>query len=107
MKTNATELRWTDPTHFEDGTPFGASDFKAYELGTTASQGAEPQPVLTLPTALGVGYSPIPDIVKATKGTSYLALRTLDNYGQMSDWSNAVEVRFTGRPLAPSAFSVS
>jgi hypothetical protein len=105
MATNPQTLHWTDPTTFEDGSPFGASDFRAYELGTAAQETGTPVPVLVLPTNLGVGQSPIPDAVRSTRGLSYLFLRTLDNYGQNSAWSNAVEVRFTGRPLAPSGLS--
>ena len=103
--TNPLELLWTDPTTFEDGSPFGASDFKAYELGSSTQASGPPVPVLVLPTNLGVGKSPIPDSVKAVKGTSYLYLRTLDNYGQISAWTNPLEVRFTGRPLAPSGLA--
>ena len=104
---NPKELLWTDPTTFEDGSPFGAADFRGYELGTSTAPGAEPVPVLVLPVNLGVGRSPIPDVVKERKGLSYLYLRTLDNYDQMSIWTNPVEVRFTGRPLAPSGFSAA
>lgn len=103
---NPTKLLWTDPTTFEDGSPFGASDFKAYELGASPTAGTQPTAaLLALPTKLGVGQSPIPDAVKNTKGKQYLSLRTLDNYGQTSDWSNQVEVVFTGRPFAPSSVS--
>ena len=101
---NPTSISWTDPTQFEDGSPFGASDFKAYELGV--DEGSGPVPLLALPTALGVGTSPIPDEARSVKGRDLLIhLRTLDNYGQISEWSNGVTVRFTGRPLAPASLS--
>ena len=103
---NPQNIRWTDPTTFEDGSPFDASDFRAYELGVDKGDGVGPVALLSLPVSLGVGVSPIPDEAKATKGRDLLIhLRTLDNYGQTSEWSNGASVRFTGRPFAPSSLS--
>lgn len=104
---NPTTLRWQDPTTFEDGSPFEPADFLAYELGVDNNDGSGPQALLSLPVALGVGVSPIPDAAKEVRGRDFLLhLRTLDNYGQVSDWSMpGVEVRFTGRPLAPASLS--
>jgi len=95
-------MLWADPTQFTDGSPFTAADFKAYELGVGDGTGTV-TPVLALPVAFGVGESPIPtQVAESTGVVQWLHLRTLDNYGQMSDWSNGIDVRFTSAPFPPS-----
>jgi hypothetical protein len=108
-KRNPQNILWKDPTTYTDGSAFGASDFKAYELGASTSASTPPtSALLSLPVTLGVGKSPIPDAVKDIRGVQFLHLRTLDNYGQFSEWSSpGVEVQFTGRPLAPSSVDCS
>lgn len=103
---NPQTISWNDPTQFEDGSPFEAPDFKAYELGSDPNSGSI-TPLLSLPVAFGVGSSPIPDEVRSTRGRQWIYLRTLDNYGQVSEWSNGVEVHFTGRPFPPSSVNCS
>lgn len=102
---NPTVLRWTDPTTRTDGSPFGAADFVAYELGSSPD-GSNVTALLSLPTAFGVGQSPIPSAVSDVRNTiSFLHLRTVAVGGQVSDWTPGVEVLFAARPLAPTAFS--
>jgi hypothetical protein len=109
LKKNPQNILWKDPTTYTDGSTFTLADFKAYELGASASASTPPtSALLSLPVSLGVGKSPIPDTVKDIRGVQYLYLRTLDNYGQTSVWSSpGVEVQFTGRPLAPSSVDCS
>lgn len=107
---NPSQLRWTDPTTRTDGSGFGASDFRAYELGI--SPAGDPTGTVTallaLPTAFGVGQSPIPNLVADNRNTpQWLHLRTIDNNNLMSAWSNGVEVLFASPPLAPAAFSAA
>lgn len=106
---NPTTLRWTDPTARVDGTPFGASDFRAYELGVSSDGNAlNPTPLLVLPTAFGVGQSPIPTAVSDNRHVvQWLHLRTLDNLNQVSVWTNGLEVLFSSPPLAPAGFSAA
>ena len=102
MKVNPTRILWADPTQFTDGSAFGASDFKAYELGIGDGSG-NVSALLALPVAFGVGESPIPTAVSDVTGAvQWIHMRTLDNYGRMSDWSNGVDVRFTSAPFPPS-----
>jgi hypothetical protein len=102
---NPKEILWTDTNRYEDGSEFTASDFKAYELGFNNQPVAPAEPVVVMPTAFGVGRAPMPDAVKESRGIGYLYLRVRDNADQVSDWAGPVEVRFTGRPLAPTGFS--
>lgn len=104
---NPKQISWADPTTYEDGSAFLATDFKAYELGHSTTKTAPANALLALPVAFGVGKSPIPDQVKGTLGISYIFLRTIDQAGQISDWSLPVEVQFTGRPLAPKSVITS
>lgn len=105
---NPSTLRWTDPTARADGSAFGASDFRAYELGVSPDgTPGNSVALLTLPTAFGVGQSPIPTAVADSRNTpQWLHLRTIDNNSLMSVWSNGVEVLFSSPPLAPAGFSV-
>jgi len=106
---NPTRITWVDPTQYEDGTPFTAPDFVAYELGRSSSPTVDPTEVLlVLPVALGVGQSPIPDAVRATRGLQYIFLRTRDVDDEVSVWSSpGAEVQFTRRPLAPTSVDSS
>lgn len=106
---NPTTMRWTDPTARADGSAFGASDFRAYELGSSADGNpASPAALLTLPTAFGVGQSPIPTAVSDARHIiQWLHLRTIDNLGQISVWSPGVEVLFSSPPLAPAGLSAA
>jgi hypothetical protein len=104
---NPKQISWKDPVAYEDGSAFTATDFRAYELGHSKSTTPPANALLALPVAFGVGTSPIPDQVKQTLGTSFLFLRTVDYTGQTSVWTAPVEVRFTGRPLAPDSVTVS
>jgi len=105
---NPREMSWADPTAREDGTAFGAPDFKAYELGSAAASTGPFTALLALPVQFGVGKSPIPDAVREITGrTQWLALRVVDRNNLASDWSAPVEVRFVARPRAPAAFSVA
>lgn len=102
MKVNPTRMMWADPTTYTDGSAFGAADFQAYELGVGDGTGAVTA-LLALPVAFGVGESPIPDAVRDNVGpVQWIHLRTLDNYGGVSAWSNGVDVRFTSAPFPPS-----
>lgn len=104
---NPKEILWTDPISYVDGAPFGASDLKGYELGVAEIDGGPITPLLVLPTAYGVGVSPIPDAVVQTKDkVQYLALRTIATNNEVSDWTSTIPVQFVSVPLAPSAFSV-
>lgn len=104
---NPKDLKWTDPTTYEDGSPFGAEQFKAYGVGVGPSDTGPFDEVFVLPTAYGVGESPIPDIVKQNKDAiQYLALRTIAKNDETSVWTGGVPVQFVDVPLAPSAFSV-
>lgn len=103
---NPSKMSWTDPTKYEDGSAFTAADFKAYEVGYSTSVTPPADALLALPVAFGVGTSPIPDAAKQL-GTGYIFLRTVDNQNQISVWSLPVEVRFTGRPFAPTSLSAS
>lgn len=109
VNLNPSILRWADPAARVDGSPFGASDLRAYELGS--SPDGNPLAVaalLALPTAYGVGQSPIPSVVQDNRGViQWLHLRTVDNQGLTSVWTNGLEVLFSSSPLAPSAFSVT
>ena len=106
---NPTTLRWTDPTTRTDGSAFGAADFRAYELGASPDgslTGATP--LLSLPTAFGVGQSPIPTAVSDARNTpQWLHLRTVDANNLTSVWSTGVEVLFSSPPLAPAGFSAA
>ena len=63
--------------------------------------------VYVLPTAYGVGASPIPDIVSSVKDElQYIALRTIAKNDEASVWTPGLPVKFVSVPLAPSAFSV-
>ena len=99
---NPTRLIWTDPTTREDDSPFVAADFKAYELGVRDV--ADFTPLLVLPTAFGVGESPIPDAIKGRR-RSVIALRTIDQQDVVSAWSTSVEVAFVGPPRPVSGFA--
>ena len=106
---NPTVLRWTDPTARTDGSAFGASDFRAYELGVS-SDGTPTNAVslLALPTAFGVGQSPIPSAVSDNRNTpQWLHLRTVDTNNLTSVWTTGLEVLFSSPPLAPAGFSAA
>jgi hypothetical protein len=108
VQLNPQTIRWTDPSTRQDGSPFGASDFRAYELGAASNPTADPVALLALPTAYGTGSSPIPSQVSDTRNVSqFLALRTLDNLGLTSAWSNRVEVAFAVPPMAVGDFSAA
>lgn len=107
---NPSTLRWTDPTARTDGSAFGASQFRAYELGSSLA--GDPAglvtPLLALPTAFGVGQSPIPTAVSDRRNQiQWLHLRTIDSNGLMSAWTNGVEVLFSAAPLEPAGFSAA
>lgn len=106
---NPTVLRWTDPTARTDGSAFGASQFRAYELGASPDGSpAAASALLSLPTAFGVGQSPIPTAVSDNRNQiQWLHLRTIDTNNLMSDWTNGVEVLFASPPLAPAGFSAA
>jgi len=105
---NPKQIEWTDPTTYEDGTPFGASEFKAYELGAAQEAEGDVTPLLVLPTAYGVGASPIPDAVVDVKDrVQWIALRTIAKTDEVSEWSGRLPVIYTRVPLAPSAFSAT
>ncbi len=107
-KLNPKQITWTDPRDRVDGTPFGAADFKAFELGTGPSETGPFTGVLSLPVGFGVGVSPIPDQVAATKGVQFVSLRTVDVQGLTSDWAvPGVDIEFLAVPRAPAVLSVA
>lgn len=105
---NPQDLQWTDPVSYVDGTPFGANDLLGYEFGVKQDLLADYTPVLVLPVAYGVGFSPMPDAVKETKNViQYIALRTVAKNGESSEWTGPIPVQFVSVPLAPTAFSAT
>ncbi len=104
MVLNPRIIEWDDVREREDGSPFGAADLRAYELGVGTDDGVEP--LLALPVAYGVGQSPIPDAVKELKAAT-LHLRCVDFSGLASDWSAGIAVAFVSRPRVPAGFSIS
>lgn len=104
---NPSRMLWTDPTARVDGSAFGASDFRAYELGVSPDGVlANVVALLVLPTAFGVGQSPIPSAVADSRNRlQWLHLRTVDTNNLTSEWTPGVEVLFASVPLAPAGFS--
>jgi hypothetical protein len=100
---NPTNLRWTGPTAYVDGRPFGQADYAGYEVEVNA------QPAIAIPSAWAPDnlYSfPVVDLPNLRQGTNAVRLRTVAANGQVSDWSNSVTFPYLSVPMAPTALVV-
>lgn len=92
-------LRWTGPTQYTDGRPFGQADHGGYEIEVNGL------PAVAIPTAWNVSneYSfPTQDLPNLRQGDNTVRMRTVAASGQVSDWSNSATFPFLSTPEAPS-----
>ena len=99
--TLATQISWTAPTQYVDGSAYGDADHAGYELGVDGAA------FVAVPAVYNVTSWPLAEL-NLGYGTFSLTLRTVTKTGLVSDWSNPVDIenRDERIPEAPLSFFV-
>ena len=96
-------LRWTGPTTYTNGLPYGQADHGGYEIEVNG------QSAVAIPVAWNVNnqYSfPTEDLPHLRQGANALRMRTVAANGQVSEWTSPVNFPFLSTPEAPTNVTV-
>ena len=96
---NPVNIRWTGPTTYTDGRPYGQVDHGGYELELNGL------PAIAVPTAWNVANSysiPAAGLPNLTQGNNAVRMRTVAANGQVSDWTNPVTFLYLSIPNPPT-----
>lgn len=100
---NPIDIKWTGPTTYVDGRPYGQADHGGYELELNGL------PAVAVPTAWNTAnlYSlPVAGLPNLTQGDNVVRMRTVAANGQVSDWTGPATFRYLSVPKAPTALTV-
>jgi hypothetical protein len=103
----ATQISWTPPTEYTDGSAYGSSDHAGYELGVLRD--GQIQPHISVPATYDVTSWPLNELNLVEYGDHEIALRTVTQNSIVSAWSTTivVENRDEREPTAPVNFSAA
>lgn len=109
MILNPRVIRWTPPSTYTDGSPFGAVDFAGYEFAYRASGSQDAYvPTVAVPVSFAQTALDISVLGLPVNADLDIAMATVAANGLKSIYTNPVQVRFDVRvPSPPSDFSVA
>ena len=98
----ATTLRWTGPTAYTDGRPYGQADHGGYDIEING----------TLSVSIPFGWNAenvysvqLADLSGVNQGDNTARVRTVAANGQVSEWTPSVTFQFLSIPQAPTALA--
>jgi hypothetical protein len=102
-----TDLHWAAPTSRTDGSAYGTSDHKGYELGVEDING-NISPWVGVPAAYEITSWPLSQLNMDEEGIHAVALRTVDSGDRVSEWSASVTfVAEVAPPKSPTGMAIS
>lgn len=95
---NPVDLKWTGPTTYTDGRPYGQADHGGYELEINGL------PAVAVPAAWNASnqYSlPIAGLPNIKQGANQVRMRTVAANGQVSAYTPVATFQYLSIPAAP------